>query len=317
MSALSEANLIARMCERVPVPDPPAGPGDDASIEGRRATTVDLMVEGVHFVRAHPPAWLGHKLLAVNLSDVGAMGAVPEAFVLTAALPEDTPPAWWDALASGVGGLAREAGVVLVGGDVTRSPGPVMLGVTAWGHVAAAGPLKRTGGQPEELLMLHAKQGVGRSAQGLARWLEQAGDGWGMETPEEAEPCLRAHLRPETSWRQGPWAVAHDATAGMDCSDGLLMDAARLADQSGVHLEIDLGLLPEDPTCGCMSLEARAAGAEDYGLLVLVPPARRGVFEEAGFVLLGRASAGVGVTWHLHGEPISPSVAPFAHFSLR
>ncbi|MDP6945011.1 MAG: AIR synthase related protein, partial [Myxococcota bacterium] len=80
------------MCQHVPNQPAPIGPGDDGAADGERVITVDLMVEGVHFLRPHPPEWLGHKLLAVNLSDVGAMGAIPSGFLLTAALPEDTPP---------------------------------------------------------------------------------------------------------------------------------------------------------------------------------------------------------------------------------
>ena len=94
MKGLSEAHFIARMCDRVGVPPSPRGPGDDAAVSGAEVMTVDLMVEDVHFTRAHPPLWLGSKLLSVNISDVGAMAARPSRFVLTAALPEDTPVVW-------------------------------------------------------------------------------------------------------------------------------------------------------------------------------------------------------------------------------
>lgn len=324
MSAVDEAQLIARMCQRVPVAPSPNGPGDDAAVEGQRVTSVDLMVEGIHMVRSHPPEWLGHKLLAVNLSDVGAMGAVPSGFLVTAALPGDVPVAWWDALSSGLGELARESGATLLGGDVTGSPGPIILGVTLWGHVGDAGPLLRSGGRAGDVLMLHAAQGVGRSSRGLAMWLEEAHSGWGGAAPEgrqrlaattSGNPCLRAHLRPETSWRLGPWAVQQGATAGMDCSDGLLMDVPRLAQQSSLKIDVELGGLPDDPACGAMTPEARAAGGEDYGLLVLVPPGRREVFESAGFVALGHAEVGAGVVWRIDGEPVVPAASSFLHFA--
>ena len=315
MSSFGERDFIERMRAQVPGPPPPHGPGDDAALEGRRVTTVDLMVEGVHFLRPHPPEWLGHKLLAVNLSDVGAMGAKPTGFVVTAALPEDTPAAWWDALSRGMGALAVDASVPLVGGDVTRSTGPVMLGITAWGVIGDAGPLLRTEARPGDLLMVHAVQGIGRSAYGLERWLRCAGEGWGADPVEAAhEPAIRAHLRPETSWTMGPWAVGQGATGGMDCSDGLLLDVEKFAVASGVGMEVDLDRLPMDPVCASASLESRIAGAEDYGLMVSVPPERRPLFEAQGFVTLGKVRVGHGVVWRQGEAIVTPSVAPFSHF---
>jgi len=269
----------------------------------------------VHFLRSHPPEWLGHKLLAVNLSDVGAMGATPTGFLVTAALPGDTPPGWWESLSRGLGALAREAGVSLLGGDVTRSSGPVMLGVTAWGELGTSGALLRSGGCPGDVLMLHVAEGVGRSALGLARWLEKAGRVWPTDVVLETDLCVRSHLRPPTSWRLGPWAVSHGARAGMDCSDGLFTDVPRLARQSNVGITVELGGLPEDALCSGMTAEERAAGGEDYGLLVFVPPGERETFEEVGFFTLGHATSDRGVTWQLSGTPIDGARPGFRHFA--
>jgi thiamine-monophosphate kinase len=303
------------MCERVAVPPAPQGPGDDAAVCGAEVTTVDLMVEGVHFTRAHPPLWLGAKLLAVNLSDVGAMAAQPSRFVLTAALPEETPVSWWDALSEGVGALAKEAGVTLVGGDVTRSPGAAMLGITAWGELEGRRPLLRSGGRPGDLLMIHCPQGVGRSSRGLEEWLVADMVGWGAAPPEVASLCLEAHLNPRTSWRIGPWASDNGATAGMDCSDGLVADLPRLAAQSQVRLDVELNSLPVDPHCGEMSALQRAAGGEDYGLLVLVPVFARDAFEAVDFIALGVAREGHGVHWSLDGVPVQSGSPSYDHFS--
>jgi thiamine-monophosphate kinase len=314
LKGLSEGEFIARMCERVSVPVSPEGPGDDAAVSGGQVTTVDLMVEGVHFSRAHPPLWLGAKLLAVNISDVGAMAAKPTQFVLTAALPEDAPAVWWDALSEGVGHLARQVGATLVGGDVTRSPGPVMLGVTAWGELGGRRPLLRSGGRPGDVLMVHAPQGIGRSCRGLSEWRAAKLEGWGVEPPERASECVQAHLNPQTSWRMGPWASDHGATAGMDCSDGLVADLPRLSAASQVRLDVELAGLPIDLCCGEMSVVERAAGGEDYGLLVLIPPSAREVFEGAGFIALGAARQGQGVSWSLEGALVHAIRPSFDHF---
>ena len=311
---LREADYIELMCEEVGVPDAPAGPGDDAALSGERVTTVDLMVEDVHFMRAHPPLWLGHKLLAVNVSDMGAMGAVPKEFVLSAALPNDTPAAWWKALSRGIGRLARQIGAVLVGGDVTRSPGPVMLGVTLSGHLTSAKALLRSGGRPGDLVMLHSPQGIGRSSLGLSEWMSTSPQGWGGDPLSSPSPCLMAHLRPETSWSQGPWALRSGAHAGMDCSDGLFADVPRLAAQSALRIIMDLALLPEDPTLKGMESSERAAGGEDYGLLLLVPPEKEALFLAQGYVTLGRTEHGVGVAWTYEGQALTSSEPSFKHF---
>lgn len=314
MSELDEGALIARMCERVGVAKAPEGPGDDAALFEEHVVTVDLMVEGVHFLRAHPPRWLGAKLLAVNLSDVGAMGATPSRCVLSAAIPSDTPMAWWDAFAAGFGELAERAGVALVGGDVTRSPGPLMLGVTAWGELRGSRALLRSGASEGELLMIHSPQGIGRSSRGLRTWLEMKREGWTEALVHEADPCLIAHLCPQTSWQMGPWASQMGASAAMDCSDGLFSDLPKLAAQSGLAFEVELSWLPTDPLCTDMSPQERAAGGEDYGLIVTVSPEHRGVFEAQGFVALGWARAGSGVTWTLEGVALHATAAEFEHF---
>ncbi len=311
-----EQALIDAMRGAVPCPPAPAGPGDDAAVLDADAhvVTTDLMVEGTHFLRAHPPRWLGWKLLAVNLSDVAAMGARPGAFTLTAALPADTPAEWWEALASGVGDLARAWGARLVGGDVVASPGPVMLGVTAWGQLPGP-PLRRNGGRAGDRLMVFGA--VGRSAEGCRQWLGRATGDWGSD-PTDAldDPCLRAHLRPCPDLSVGPWAVAHGATAGLDLSDGLAVDLARLATASGVALAVDLDRLPADPACGHLPPEVRAAGGEDYGLATLVRPDQAPRFLERGFTDLGSAtaSAAAPVIWTRAGREVDVEPLAFRHF---
>ncbi len=315
MSRLDEAELIAAMCQRVGVPESPEGPGDDAALFDGHVVSVDLMVEGVHFTRAHPPRWLGEKLLAVNLSDIGAMGALPSRCVLSAAIPEDMPRDWWCELSEGLGQLAQSAGVLLVGGDVTRSPGPLMLGITLFGEVTGSRALLRRGATAGDLVMLHCPQGVGRSSHGLELWLKMGLEGWSVGVIEDPDPCLEAHLRPKTSWDVGPWALEMGASAGMDCSDGLFADLPRLAVQSGVGLHIELGGLPRDRACGDMGLRARAAGGEDYGLIVTVNSDDEALFLSKGFITLGHVRHGEGVAWFVDGVRLHQASPSFEHFS--
>lgn len=317
-----EADLIAVVTGALGRPTPPPeGPGDDAAVvthpaTGRQVVTTDALIEGVHFLRGHPAEALGWKTLAVNLSDVAAMGARPSAFVLSAAVPRDLPPPWWEAFARGLAACARAHGAALVGGDTVGSPGPLMLSVTAWGFTASERVLTRGGGRPGDVLMVMGD--LGRSALGLSRWLDAAPDAWSVDdTPDD--PCLRAHLRPEPPIDAGAWALFEGATAGMDLSDGLATDLPRLAAASAVELVVALDALPDDPAVASLTADARVAGGEDYGLAVLVPPQRRARFEERGFVALGEArdpagGAVAGVVWRLHGEPVSLVARPFDHF---
>ena len=115
---MKENAFIRTLLSQVPHDETPQGPGDDAALLSARSRVLsaDALVEGVHFLRSHPPEWLGWKTLAVNLSDVNAMGVRPEAFAFTAALPVDTPDSWWVRFAEGMGKYARKTETVLVGG---------------------------------------------------------------------------------------------------------------------------------------------------------------------------------------------------------
>ncbi len=318
---LSEQWLIDTLIAAVGVPPTPYGPGDDAAVvdpfAGRRVVTADALVQGVHFVPAHPPAALGWKALAVNLSDVASMGARPEAFVLTAAVPEELPAAYWQAFARGLGECAGWGGAALVGGDTVRSPGPLTLSITAWGCCEGS-LLSRSGGLPGDVVMVNGH--IGRSALGLRRWLDEA-DGrqeWGADRDVE-EPVLSAHLRPCPPLEAGPTAVALGAHAGMDLSDGLATDLPRLARASGVALAVDLERLPADPLLSAVPPAQRAAGGEDYGLLILAPPERVAALEQAGFAAIGGAGEwdGAGapvVIWRQGGRRTQLDAEPFAHF---
>jgi len=299
-----EDTIIATVLAATPHRPAPEGPGDDAARVGARVITTDLLVEGTHFVRAHPPELLGWKALAVNLSDVAAMGARAEAFTLALGVPRDVDDTWVRAFAAGLGACARWADVVVAGGDTVRAD-QITISITAWGVVEHA-LLRRSGGQPGDVLMTVGA--IGRAGEGLARWL-------GHQAADLADPCVVAQLRPEPPIWAGPFAAQHGAHAGMDLSDGLASDLPRLAAASGLALVVDLDHLPADPAL-TLDARARAAHGEDYGLVVLVPPSAVATFVARGFSAIGCACEGRAghVVWRDAEREVAPVLPSFAHF---
>ena len=319
-----EGEFIAALTARVPVRESPDGPGDDAARLAPgdcRVVSTDALVEGVHFTRAHPPHWLGWKVLAVNLSDLAAMGATPEAFTLAAALPADVPNGWWLSFSDGMGQYARKHNVHLVGGDVVSSPRTAMFSVTCWGRLEGTTGLLRTGARPGHLLWIAGS--LGRSRQGLARWLSlEHHDLW--STPQHRavwhdDPLLRAHLRPDPPLSVGPAAMIAGAKAAMDISDGLWLDAQRMARASGVDLVFDLGRLPTDELLSDISPEERVLGGEDYALLLAGPPGSGPALEALGCSPIGHvvtAASEGDIVLVREGLPIDGNIgACYQHFS--
>ncbi len=277
---LGERALIARLRARLPRPSPSliVGPGDDAAIvrPGRGALqvlTTDALVEGVHFSRAWcPPASIGHKALAVNLSDIAAMGALPRWALLSLALPVDTPVAFVDGLIDGLSALATTHGVSVAGGNITRSPAGIVIDVTAGGEVAPRKYLTRAGACPGDELWVSGTVGGAHAALAM---LEA-----GVTPPE----TLAAHLhRPTPRVRLGAAVAAHRAARGLiDLSDGLGAAITQLAEASGCGARIDAAAVPIAPDArdwwtrqGVDPVPVSLSGGEDYELLLAVP-ARRG-----------------------------------------
>jgi len=280
---VGEFELLARLRERLPAAAPPVvvGVGDDAAVsvpEGATATSVDAIVDGVHFRRGDVPlALIGRKGLATALSDLAAMGAAPgEAYVLLA-VPEDLDEDDCLELLDGIEEVARETGTALVGGDVTRSP-VLSLGFTVVGHAADASHLVTRGGaEPGDALLLTGE--IGGAAAGLLLQ-EQPGLADGLPAP--LAEALRSRLRdPTPRLAEGRALAAGGAHAMIDLSDGLGADAGHVARESGVKLAIEAAALPiaagvaevaaaagEDPVA------LAAGGGEDYELLACVPADR-------------------------------------------
>jgi thiamine-monophosphate kinase len=305
----SELDLIAALRSRLAPPSPPLilGAGDDAAVsepQGATATSVDAIVEGVHFRR--PPATphgVGRKALATALSDLAAMGAeAGEAYVVLG-VPPDLDEDGCLALLDGIEEVAAETGTALAGGDVTRSP-VLFCAVSVVGHGAGAEALvSRSGARGGDLVAVTGE--LGGAAAGLAL-IERGGDA-GLD--ERVAAALRARqLDPSPRLAEGRALAGAGAGAMIDISDGLGADAGHLAAESGVRLEIDLAAVPlaagvveVAAAGGGDPLELAAGGGEDYELLVClpeaaVPRAGEAVAAVAGsLTVIGRCVSGDGV----------------------
>ena len=245
--------------------DPAArGLADDVAVIGDLVLTHDMIAEGVHFLATDPPASVGWKLVAVNLSDLAAKGAEPVAALMGVTLQRDAE--WEDRFLDGVAAACETYGIPLVGGDTIALPpgSPRVLGLTAVGRSDGNIP-PRSGGKPGDALWLVGA--LGDAAAGLEALQE---DG-------EAEGALvEAYRRPVPQLAAGR-KLAHHASAMMDVSDGLLLDLLRLCTASKCGAEIDLDSLPlsrayiaERGADRRARLRA-ATGGDDYALLAALP----------------------------------------------
>ncbi|HXG04558.1 MAG TPA: thiamine-phosphate kinase [Candidatus Binatia bacterium] len=253
------------------------GIGDDAAVleptPGRRLVlTTDLLIEDIHFRRRYTePADIGWKALAVNLSDVAAMGAAPRWSLVALACPPGTTMDEVEAFYEGLAALAAEHHVALVGGDTSASPGGWIVNVTVIGETDGI-PLTRAGARPGNVIAITGD--VGRSAAGHAV-LERRRAPTGLPADVLAA-VTDAHLRPRPRVREARWlAAAGGVTAMIDLSDGLATDLRHLARESGVGARVDLARLPVAPTTRLVAralgrdpLAWAAAGGEDYELLL-------------------------------------------------
>jgi thiamine-monophosphate kinase len=277
-----ERQVIARVRARMPAP--PAfvvvGIGDDAAVlEPPRnrldVVTTDAAVEGVHFDRRFmDPGAIGHRVLAANLSDLAAMGAEPRTALLSLMLPDALPLAELDAMLDAFLALAARTGAHLVGGNVTRSPGPLVIDVTVSGTAKRRKVLTRSGGRAGD--ELYVSGSVGGAAAGLA-WLQQDRGALGPADPAVSDAVAR-FLRPEPRLRLGLLAGrTRAASAAMDLSDGLADAVRQLAEASGTGARIEAAALPVHPGVPLVIGDVEAvlvtalAGGEDYELLLAVP----------------------------------------------
>ena len=273
-----ERELIAAIRARVTSPSwLPVGIGDDAAVvEPERGAleilTTDALVESVHFDRGlSSPADIGWKALAVNLSDVAAMGGTPRLALLSLGIPDAMPSADIDGLLDGFLALAAESRVALAGGNITRSPGPLFVDVTVTGFVGRRDVLTRGGGRAGDDLYVSGT--VGAAAAGLSAWRAGARDIAGLAQ------CIDRHRRPEPRVRLGALLGRNRAaSACMDLSDGLADGVRQVSAASGTGARIDADRLPIPDAArewyrraGVDPPAAAAAGGDDYELLFAVP----------------------------------------------
>ena len=310
---LGERALIARIAAALPAPGAAVtvGIGDDAAVvEPERGTltaiTTDTVVDGVHVDRRFtPPDAIGHRALAASLSDLAAMGAVPRHALLSLGLPDAFPVADLDALAGGVAALAARHGTSVVGGNVTRSTGPLFVEVTALGSVKRRRVLLRSAARPGDGLYLSGR--IGGAGAGLAL-LQSAADAGGDGPDAELESCRQRYLRPEPRVRLGRLlGRTRTARACVDLSDGLADALHQLAAASGAGAIVEAAAVPIEPGArrwfeqhGRDPLAASLAG-EDYELLFTAPARARRRLAAIGRMKHGVPLTRIGVITHEPG----------------
>jgi thiamine-monophosphate kinase len=268
------------------------GPGDDAAVlrirTGHVVVSTDLLVEGRHFRRDWVPAVdVGHRAAAQNLSDINAMGGRAHSLTVGMALPADLPVAWALEFAQGFAAECHAVGASVVGGDVTRGD-QLVVAVTVLGACTVS-PVLRSGAEPGDVLALAGRQGW--AAGGLAVL------GRGFRSPRV---LVEAYRRPEPPYDAGPEAADAGATAMIDLSDGLLSEAAHLARESGVAIDVRTSALevPEPlhavaAATGSDPLRYVLGGGDDHALLATFPSAQA---VPEGWRVIGSVLEGEGVT---------------------
>jgi len=313
-----ERALIERIRTRVPPGGSSlvVGIGDDAAVAmpdrgALQVLTTDALIEGIHFDRRFStPADIGHKALAVNVSDVASMGGASRLALLSLMLPAELPVCDVDDLLDGLLDLAQRLRITLVGGNITRSPGPLVLDVTVIGSVRPRRILTRAGRPGDDLYVTGC---VGAALAGL-EWLREhseksvassAPHAASLPRPTDASmaECVDRYCRPEPRARLGAiLGRTRAATACMDLSDGLADGVTQMSSASQTGARIDAALLPIHPAAhtwfgrqGGDAVAAAVTGGDDYELLFAVSPKRRGrlrgVFREARGVPMTRIGA--------------------------
>jgi thiamine-monophosphate kinase len=263
------------------------------------SVTCDMLVEGRHFLPGADPRALGHKALAVNLSDLAASGAKPGWFFLALSLPAAEAP-WLQAFADGLFALADEHGIELAGGDTTRGP-QVVVSITAIGELPRGTALTRAGAKAGDDVWVSGPLG---------------GASLALMHPEIPEAARRLH------WPQPRLALGAKlrglASACIDVSDGLASDLGHILERSGGGARVQFESIPKASALADKdeSLVRRCvlSGGDDYELLFTAPPARRGQVEKLGAARVGEITSGPGLEiLDAHGRPMSYE-SGFDHF---
>jgi thiamine-monophosphate kinase len=297
------------------------GVGDDAALlempkDSDLVVAVDTIVAGRHFLEGAAARSIGHRALAVNLSDIAAMGATPLWATLALTLP-GVDADWLEEFAAGFFDLADAHGVTLVGGDTTG--GPLTVSVQIMGHVPRGTALRRSGAQAGDVLVVSGT--LGDAAAGL-NLLKTAGH---SASSREAQELIRRFdfAEPRVALGQCARGIAR---AAMDLSDGLVGDLPKLAQASGLAAHVSVERLPLSSAMRTtvspdQALEWALAGGEDFELLLAVPPQRLNELQSAAdrlnlmLTAIGELRSGAGVTWSLNGKDFVPNLSGYDHFA--
>ncbi len=318
---MSEFDLIGRLREIICLPpgSPAArcelGIGDDAAVlavpaDRELVACVDMLVEGVHFPVNTAPAAIGHKALAVNLSDLAAMGAVPAWFLMALTLPAENRD-WLDEFAGGMAELAGRSGISLAGGDT--SSGPLNVSITALGLVEKGKALTRSGACPGDLVVVSGTLGSAANALSMLRH--------GNNPSPEDQKALDYPLPRLDTGR----ALQGMATSCIDLSDGLVADLGHILEQSGAGASIELEHLPTPGSLDALPQESRwplqLSGGDDYELCFTVPPGSENRLMEIGLAtgveltVIGTINGGSGVELITpQGDLFRPDSTGYLHF---
>jgi thiamine-monophosphate kinase len=321
-SDLNEFELISRFFSRPGTQHAESGVilgiGDDAALldvpQGNvLVAAVDTIVSGRHFPEGSEARSIGHRALAVNLSDMAAMGATPKWATLALTLPE-ADASWLAGFSAGLLNLADAHGVALVGGDTTR--GPLTVSVQILGYVPKGAALRRGGARAGDLLAVSGT--LGDAGAGLALRTATAPPG------RHAAELIRRFDYPTPRVQLGITARGI-ATAAMDLSDGLTGDLPKLAQASGVAAHVAVERLPlsqalQETASAEQAREWALSAGDDYELLFAVPPQRVAALQSAAarlnltLTIIGELRSGRGVTWSLNGDDFTPSASGYDHF---
>jgi len=325
---MGEFDLIQRYFMRNTATRVPLGVGDDCALLApapgmQLAVSSDMLVEGRHFLSTVDPARLGHKALAVNLSDLAACGAKPLAFTLALALPAADED-WLAGFSRGLFALADEHGCELVGGDTTR--GPLNLCITVFGEVPAGTALLRSGARAGDDVWVSGTLGDARIALEVFRGK--------LSLPADAFDMARARMEQPTPRVALGMALRGIASSAVDISDGLLGDLGHIlgASRVGATVEADaaarcIALCAEGgPAAGLFDAQARRgfalSGGDDYELAFTAPATARAAVEAAGrasataVTRIGRIDTEPGLrVVDAHGAPVSQRFDSFDHFA--
>jgi len=325
-----EFEIIARYFAPLATDTGALGLKDDAAVlmvtEGHElVVTCDTIVEGVHFLKDDPPDSVGHKALAVNLSDLTAKGSRGYAYLLSLALPPEVSADWLEGFAAGLREVQDETGISLVGGDTTASLGPLTITITALGLVPQEQAVMRLGGKQGD--QLYVSGTIGDACLGLRLLREPAlAETWGL-AEEDIAFLVNAYRRPGPN-NDLAILVRNFAQAAIDVSDGLVGDIEKLCQVSHVGARIEAGHVPFSPAATKALrrepnlLPDLISAGDDYGVVVAVSEKSAPGFESeaeakgAAFTLVGNlVSAEEEVTVvDAQGHPLELKHKGFSHF---